>query len=112
MTAYSRRFQQESKRALFFDAIWKLPKPELVTTPMLVLGAENDGSFTIAEVLATAKAFNAECELFSNMGHDMMLEPGWQRVAERIAAWLHTSTPLRNRQFLSPDAVEARNVCS
>lgn len=90
VTAYARRFQQESKRALFFDAIWKLPKPELVTTPMLVLGAEDDGSFTISEVLATAKAYNADCELFSHMGHDMMLEPGWQRVAARIAAWLTT----------------------
>jgi len=94
VTEYTRRFQQESRRALFFDAIFaELPKPELVTTPMLVLGAENDGSFTIAEVLATARAYDAECQVFPNMGHDMMLEPGWKRVAERIAAWLR-SRPL------------------
>jgi len=91
VTEYTRRFQQESRRALLFDAIlWKLPKPELVTAPMLVLGAENDGSFTTAEVLATARAYDAECEVFSNMGHDMMLEPGWKLVAERIATWLRT----------------------
>ena len=78
---------------------------------MLVLGAENDGSFTTAEVLATARAYDAECEVFSNMGHDMMLESGWKRVAERIATWLHANNQL-HRQFLSPDAVEVRNVCS
>lgn len=90
VTEYTRRFQQESRRALLFDAIfWELPKPELVATPMLVLGGANDGSFTIAEVLGTARAYDAECEVFSNMGHDVMLEPGWQRVAERVAAWLH-----------------------
>jgi pimeloyl-ACP methyl ester carboxylesterase len=92
VTEYTRRFQQESRRALLFDAIfWKLPKTELVTTSMLVLGAENDGSFTVAEILATARAYHAECQVFSNMGHDMMLEPGWQPVAEHIAAWLHAN---------------------
>ncbi|MDT5171382.1 MAG: hypothetical protein QOD02_4727, partial [Mycobacterium sp.] len=25
---------------------------------------------------------------FPNMGHNMMLEPGWQAVAERIDGWL------------------------
>ena len=30
----------------------------------------------------------AELEFFPNMAHDMMLEPGWQKVAERIIAWL------------------------
>jgi hypothetical protein len=26
----------------------------------------------------------------SGMGHNMMLEPGWVEVAERIHAWLQT----------------------
>lgn len=89
VTEYVGRFQQESKRALYIDlSFWKLPKPELITTPMLVLGAEHDGAFTTAEVRSTAQAYHTEPELFADMGHDMMLEPGWRKVAERIHTWL------------------------
>ncbi len=27
--------------------------------------------------------------IMPNMAHDMMLEPGWQSVADRIVAWLN-----------------------
>jgi alpha-beta hydrolase superfamily lysophospholipase len=57
---------------------------------MLVLGAEQDGLVTRAEVRATARAFRTEAEFFPGMGHNMMLEPGWADVAERIHAWLQT----------------------
>jgi pimeloyl-ACP methyl ester carboxylesterase len=66
------------------------PKPDLVTTPLLVLGAENDIIFTQQEVRATAAAYHTEAEFFPKMAHDMMLEPGWADVAERIHTWLET----------------------
>jgi pimeloyl-ACP methyl ester carboxylesterase len=67
-----------------------VPKPDLITAPLLVLGAENDGCFTQREVRATARAYHVEAEIFPKMGHDMMLEPGWEAVAERIHEWLET----------------------
>jgi pimeloyl-ACP methyl ester carboxylesterase len=70
-----------------------LPKPQLVTTPLLVLGAEHDIVFTQQEVRATAAAYHTEAEIFPEMAHDMMLEPGWAAVAERIHAWLETRCP-------------------
>lgn len=70
-----------------------LPKPHLVTAPLLVLGAENDIVFTQHEVRATAAAYRTEAEIFPGMAHDMMLEPGWAGVAERIHAWLETRCP-------------------
>ena len=86
-----RRVQQESKRVLYLDLlISNLPKPERVTTPILVLGAELDGIFTIEEVRATARAYRTEAELFPGMGHMLMLEPGWATVAERIHVWLES----------------------
>jgi pimeloyl-ACP methyl ester carboxylesterase len=86
-----KRVQQESWRALNVDATFRnLPRPEIVTAPVLVLGAECDGAFTADEVRATARAYRTEAEFFPNMGHDMMLEPGWAAVAERIHAWLQT----------------------
>ena len=70
-----------------------LPKPQFVTTPLLVLGAENDIVFTQQEVRGTAAAYHTEAELFPEMAHDMMLAPGWAAVAERIHAWLETRCP-------------------
>ena len=61
-----------------------------VTTTLLVLGALDDGAVTPKEVRATARAYRTEAEFFANMGHDMMLEPGWAAVAERIHTWLGT----------------------
>jgi alpha-beta hydrolase superfamily lysophospholipase len=55
---------------------------------VLVLGAECDGSISAEEVRATARAYRTEAELFPGMGHDMMLEPEWATVAERIHTWL------------------------
>jgi len=43
----------------------------------------------VADALrATARACATEAIFFPKMAHDMMLEPGWESVAERIVAWL------------------------
>jgi alpha-beta hydrolase superfamily lysophospholipase len=67
-----------------------LPRPKKVTTPLLVVGAERDAIFTPSEERTTARAYNTDAEIFPDMGHDMMLEPGWAAVAERIHLWLGT----------------------
>jgi pimeloyl-ACP methyl ester carboxylesterase len=77
-------------RLVLDEALLDLPKTERVTTPMLVLGAGCDGCFTTEEVQATARAYRTEAEIFPGMGHNMMLEPGWATVAERIHSWLAT----------------------
>jgi hypothetical protein len=45
------------------------------------------------EVRATAGAHGVPADFFAKMGHDMMLEPGWQAVAERIDSWLTAQGP-------------------
>jgi pimeloyl-ACP methyl ester carboxylesterase len=65
-----------------------LPKPQRVTTPLLVLGAECDACFSQDEIRKTARAYGTEAVFFPDMGHNMMLEPGWRAVAERIDGWL------------------------
>jgi pimeloyl-ACP methyl ester carboxylesterase len=87
---YATRLQEESARAGFDCLLLNLPRPKRVTTKLLVLGAHKDGAVTPKEVRATARAYRAEAEFFPNMGHDMMLEPGWADVAERIHTWLGT----------------------
>ena len=84
------QLQEESSNALLETVFPNRLKPERVTAPLLVLGAECDGGVTLNEVRATASAYRTEAEFFPDMGHDMMLEPGWADVAERIHTWLGT----------------------
>jgi pimeloyl-ACP methyl ester carboxylesterase len=65
-----------------------LPDAGLVKAPMLVLGAQDDGMRTEGDALAVAQTYQSDLELFPDMGHVMMLEAGWQSVAERIDGWL------------------------
>lgn len=82
------KLQEESAKALSETLSSKGIDVNRIQTPMLVLGAESDGGVSMKEVHATARAYRTEAEFFPDMGHDMMLEPGWQAVAERIDGWL------------------------
>jgi pimeloyl-ACP methyl ester carboxylesterase len=79
----------ESVRAAMTDPMLRRVRTRRVRTPMLVLGAEHDGFVSKSEVRATARAYATEPEFF-DMGHNMMLEPGWADVAGRIHAWLQS----------------------
>jgi pimeloyl-ACP methyl ester carboxylesterase len=88
---YAERLEEEFAGRTTRDmALLGLPKCERVTTPLLVLGAECDGCFTLEEIHATARAYRTEAEIFPKMGHNMMVEPGWETVAQRIHIWLGT----------------------
>ena len=87
---YAARLQEDSSRVGIDCLVLRLPRPKRVTTPLLVLGADDDRAHTRKEIRATARAYRTEAEFFPGMGHDMMLEPGWAAVAERIHTWLGT----------------------
>jgi len=83
------RMEPESARAGIDQLmVIRLRDTRLKAAPVLVLGAQCDGMRTMAEVSATAQAYQTAAEFFPNMGHNMMLEPGWQALAERINGWL------------------------
>jgi alpha-beta hydrolase superfamily lysophospholipase len=88
MLAYSKRLQDESYLAFLDMLAFDLPTPGKVKTPLLVLGAARDTFFSPGEIEATARAYNAECEMIADVAHDMMLESRWQAVADRIVVWL------------------------
>jgi pimeloyl-ACP methyl ester carboxylesterase len=88
---YAARCEEEYAGRITLDmAVLNLPKPNRVSTPVLVLGGEDDTCFTQEEVRATARAYRTEAEIFPSIGHDVMLEPKWTAVAERIHTWLGT----------------------
>ncbi|HLZ81791.1 MAG TPA: alpha/beta fold hydrolase [Ktedonobacteraceae bacterium] len=89
LTTYYERMQTESYRAFLDMMVFNLPRPRRVQkTPMLVLGGARDIIFNRKEVEATARAYQTKAEIFADMAHDMMLEDGWNAVADRILAWL------------------------
>lgn len=63
-------------------------RPQRIKTPVLVLGGANDTIFHVSEVEATARAYGTEAIIWPDMAHDMMLETGWQSVADRMIDWL------------------------
>jgi pimeloyl-ACP methyl ester carboxylesterase len=66
-------------------------------TPVLVLGAANDAIFPVDTQKSIAAAYGTQAVIFP-MAHDMMLEPGWEHVADTIAEWVregcHRFVPL------------------
>ena len=78
------RLQPESMQALK-DMMTPL-HPERVTTPVAVLGAEND--WLVAppkELAATARAYRTTAQTLP-AGHDMMLDTAWEQTAAVIHA--------------------------
>jgi pimeloyl-ACP methyl ester carboxylesterase len=88
VAAYFARLQNESYRAYMDMMLLNLPKLKRVESPLLVLGAVNDKAISVHEVEATARAYGVQAEIFPDMAHNMMLEAGWQAVADRILTWL------------------------
>jgi pimeloyl-ACP methyl ester carboxylesterase len=89
INTYQQRLQDEGYRGFLDMLALDLVKTKRVNrVPMLVLGAEDDYIVSQRQIRRTAAVYGAEAEIFPNMGHDMMLEPGWPNVAERIHSWL------------------------
>lgn len=81
---YHAKMNDESFR-MYLDLLGlNLVRTKKIKTPLLVLGAREDTVISNGDVEKTAHAYNTTAEFFPHMAHDMMLEKGWQGVAERI----------------------------
>ncbi len=78
---------QESYR-IELEMLLNLPRPSKIKTPLLVIGADQDHFFSPNEVRRTAKSYYTEAAFFPG-GHNLMIEPGWEKVADHIISWLH-----------------------
>ena len=54
----------------------------------MVIGAERDAIVNLRDVHRTARAYGVEAEILPGTGHHIMLEGGWQPVADRIDGWV------------------------
>lgn len=86
---YLRRTQRESQRALL-DLAWPqyLWIRSSIGLPALVAGAANDAFFFAHAIEEAARFHGVQPKVFAQMAHAMMLEPGWEAVAEHVHAWL------------------------
>ena len=82
------KLQQESWKAVQ-EMNPPLNSPYPITSRMLVLGGEFDGTVLPSAIYETARAYGAQCHMFEGMGHNLMLEPSWQTVATFIVNWLN-----------------------
>ncbi|MCG8668368.1 MAG: alpha/beta hydrolase [Pseudomonadales bacterium] len=56
--------------------------------PLLVLGSPDDVVVGETEIRKTATVYDADMKLFPGMGHNMMLDTGWEQVASYLNSWL------------------------
>jgi non-heme chloroperoxidase len=92
LQAYYHLMQPESQRAMWDMTFFDLPRLSRARVPpLLVLGAESDILVPPAQVEQAARAYDTQVEIFPGMGHFMMLEVRWQKVADRIIEWLRKS---------------------
>jgi pimeloyl-ACP methyl ester carboxylesterase len=83
------RLQDESYLAFLGLLLRRTPaRPDRISAPVLVLGAERDGFLTVDDVRRTARAHRTEAHVFRGPGHDMMLDQGREAVADHIDTWL------------------------
>jgi alpha-beta hydrolase superfamily lysophospholipase len=87
--SYFSLLQDESYRAYLDMMGLSLPRPERISTPILVMGAADDRLISPSEVEATARAYQTQAVMLPDIAHDMMLEAGWRAVADRILIWLN-----------------------
>ncbi|MGD9502634.1 MAG: alpha/beta hydrolase [Methyloceanibacter sp.] len=90
------RFGPESGRAFFELFFWMFDAtgatavdPKAVTCPVLCLAGADDRLVSVATAKATAEAYpGATFAALEGHGHMLVLEPGAETIARRIAAWL------------------------
>lgn len=78
--------------------LWGLdtvPSRRILDLPVLVLGADDDAFISPGALRETAWTYRTEAEIIPNVAHAMMLDHNWERVAERILAWLTDALPQR-----------------
>ncbi len=74
------------------------PRPSV---PMFIIGAEQDKMVPPALVKATAAAYGTTPMLFPRMGHDLMLDVDYQKVAAALMDWIE-HLPVKSSVHSSP----------
>jgi pimeloyl-ACP methyl ester carboxylesterase len=64
--------------------------------PVLVMGVRGDRVVPAWAVQQTAKAYRVKPLWFDGIGHDLMLDAGWERPLEALLTWIEGSASSTN----------------
>lgn len=59
------------------------------SVPLLILGSKRDYLFSEKTTINIGKTYKTKPVIFPNISHDMMLDPDWRTVADKILAFIH-----------------------
>ncbi len=86
-----KKASKESSLALMgggIPTVWLRPK--LATSPTLLVASGHDYFFPERAERRTARVYRADFKLYPDMGHNLMVEEGWEKVAGDIFTWLRS----------------------
>lgn len=84
---YTPRIGPESFRAAL-EMLLPLRGRRSFDCPLLVVGGTEDRIVPLAHVSRTASVFGATMVVVENAAHELMLDIGWEAVADRIKSWI------------------------
>ncbi|WP_082605749.1 alpha/beta hydrolase [Nocardioides sp. Root190] len=84
----TQRLQSESYLGFLDMLALDRPRPRPGRERVLVIAAGKDPIFSAADATATARAWHAPLSTIEDIGHDLMLDTGWEQVADQLADWM------------------------
>ena len=92
---YWQPLQNESFRAFLDMLALGLPKPRRADAalPKRVIGGGLDTIFPPDDVRRTAAAYGVDPIIYPDMAHNLMLDVGWEQVAEDLSEWVSGRWP-------------------
>jgi len=84
------QMQDESFLAFLEMIALNLPDYRKVKTPLLIVGGEKDYLIPEKATRKMAELYKSELLIVNNAPHNIMMESGWEKVAEKISAFFMT----------------------
>jgi len=80
--------QDESFLAFLEMVFLRLPKLRKLPVPALIIGAEKDYLISVDDTKRMAKRYGLEAQIVKDASHCLMLETGWEEVADSIKTFV------------------------
>ena len=85
---YKKLMRSESFKALLNMMFRPVRTPNLHNVPLLITGADQDRVIAVKEIKKTGEFYNQEVFLFSDYGHNLMLDKGYESICIKIMNWI------------------------
>ena len=88
ISKYITKIDSESFKAYIDMLGLNLVNPKKIKTPLIIIGGEKDFAVPEKTLRKTCKVYGVEPIIFEGMGHNIMLEPEYKIVANKIVEWI------------------------